>query len=86
VADGHGNTESTNMKKIALTLAAIAALSTVALANSKRTEDPRDLKPNNGSAATVVDSAAFSAPAGDVHAPTAFERVMQNIEGHYESR
>jgi hypothetical protein len=67
------------MKKIALTLAAIAALSTAGFAASKRTAELRDLQPFYGSTATVVNSAAINV-AGDTGPLTNYERlVMQQM-------
>ena len=62
------------MKKIALTLAAIAVLSAPAFANSKRTADLRDLQPS--APVTVVSNAGFAT--GSTGAMTAYDRqIMQ---------
>jgi hypothetical protein len=63
------------MKKIALTLAAIAALSTAGFANEKRTADLRDLQSQDGSAVTFVNSAGLEV-AGPV---TNYERLIGQI-------
>ncbi len=66
------------MKKIALTLAAIAALSTASFAASKRTADLRDLQSQDGSAMTVVNSAGF-----EVAGPaTNYDRLIENVSEH----
>lgn len=65
------------MKKIALTLAAIAVLSTGAFAANKRTAELRDLQPV--APASVVSSAAFGV-AADTGSLTAYERqIMQQM-------
>lgn len=69
------------MKKIVLSLAAIAALSTGAFAEQNRSQDLRDLQsyPYAGSTASVVEGAAFQV-AGDTGAVSDFERLtMQSI-------
>jgi hypothetical protein len=71
------------MKKIALTLAAIAALSTAAFANSNRSQDLRDLQSypyvNVPAISAATDSAAFKV-AGNTGAVSNFERLtMQSI-------
>ena len=65
------------MKKIALTLAAIAALSTASFASSKRTADLRDLQSHDGSAVTVVNSAGLEVPADG--AVTNYDRLIEQI-------
>ena len=70
------------MKKIALTLAAFAALSTAAFAGNNRSQDLRDLQsyPYVASTAISSDSAAFQV-AGDTGAVSNFERLTkQSIE------
>jgi hypothetical protein len=71
------------MKKIVLSLAAIAALSTAAFAGSSRSQDLRDLQSypyvNVPAISTASDSAAFQA-VGDTGAVSNFERLtMQSI-------
>ncbi len=63
------------MKKIALTLAAIAALSTAGFAASKRTADLRDLQSQDGSAVTFVNGAGLEV-AGSA---TNYERLIAQI-------
>ena len=62
------------MKKIVLTLAAIAALSTAAYAD-KRTADLRDVQPFQNSTGPVAGNVALKA-AGDIGGLTAYERLI----------
>ena len=64
------------MKKMALTLVAIAALSTAGFAASKRTADLRDLQSQDGSAVTFVNSAGLEVPAS---AGTNYDRLIEQI-------
>lgn len=78
------------MKKIVLTLAAIAVLSTASFAAGKHGEHSRTghLRINNAQV-MVVPSAAFAVPyeaTRNTRMPTNFERLMQNVETHYENR
>lgn len=63
------------MKKIALTLVAIAALSTAGFANEKRSQDLRDLHPEWFAATSnfVVKTAPMAAEVGVL---TAYERMI----------
>jgi predicted Zn-dependent protease len=71
------------MKKIAITLIALAAVSTAAFANSNRSYDLRDT-PDFVSAyagqANVISKSESAMAMGNSQAPTAADRLIRNQE------
>ncbi len=72
------------MKKIAISLIALAAVSTVALANSDRSFDPRDLDTYVGKYATRLSDQSTNSHAlavvNDGQSLTSFERAKKISE------
>jgi hypothetical protein len=71
------------MKKIAITLIALAAVSTAAFANSNRSYDLRDTPDFAGAyagQANVISKSESAMAIGNGQAPTAAERLIRNQE------